>query len=51
LVPLQAVVAQTEPAQHALPVAPQATQRFVPVWQTNGSPHAPPLPRFGGQQG
>ena len=51
LVAPHAVVVQTDPAQHALLVAPQATQRFVPVWQTKGSPQYPPLPRFGGQQG
>jgi hypothetical protein len=50
-VPPHAVVAQTDPPQQALPVAPHATQRFVPVSQTNGSPQTPPVPRFGGQQG
>jgi hypothetical protein len=29
LAALQAVVPQTDPAQHALPVAPHATQRLV----------------------
>jgi hypothetical protein len=38
LVALQAVIVQTDPAQHALVVAPQATQRFVPDWHTKGSP-------------
>lgn len=50
-VPPHAVIEQTEPAQHALPVAPHAMHRFVPVSQTNGSPQNAPLPRFGGQQG
>jgi hypothetical protein len=37
-VPLHAFVLHVEPAQHWLPLAPHATQRFVPVWQTKGSP-------------
>jgi hypothetical protein len=51
LVALQAVVLQTDPAQHWLVVAPHATQRLVPVWQTNGSPQNPPAPRLGAQHG
>jgi hypothetical protein len=51
LVPLQADELQTEPAQHWLVAAPQVTQRFVPVWQTKGSPQNRPFPRFGGQHG
>jgi hypothetical protein len=50
-VPPHAVDEQTDPAQHWLPVAPQTTQRFVPVSHTNGSPQNAPVPRFGGQQG
>jgi hypothetical protein len=51
LVPLQFVEEQTEPAQHAFPVAPHATHLLVPLWQTNGSPQNPPDPRFGVQHG
>jgi hypothetical protein len=50
-VPLQLLELQTDPAQHWLVLAPQATQRLVPVWQTKGSPQNPPEPRFGAQQG
>jgi hypothetical protein len=51
LAPLHADALQTDPAQHALVDAPHATQRLVPVWQTNGSPQKPPDPRLGAQHG
>jgi hypothetical protein len=51
LVALQLLALQTEPAQHWFVLAPHATQRLVPVWQTNGSPQNAPLPRLGGQHG